>query len=273
VKDTFETLVVEEAGGICTVTIDNPPLNIFEWQLMRDLEVLSRELEESPDVRVVVFQSANDEFFIAHADVNLILLLPEEAPPRSDQLGFFHALVERVRQLPQATIAKITGCVRGGGSEFVLSCDMRFASDNAVFGQPEVALGLIPGGGGTQRLARLAGRSRALEIVLGCADFDADLAERYGWINRVVPSAEIDDFVGDLAGRIAAWPAAAVRRAKTAVDAAELGPVEGLLEEADLFNRSVAEPESRARMRAFLESGGQTRDVELNLGARAESLF
>ena len=163
-----------------------------------------------------MLSSANDEFFIAHADVSLILGLPREARPApNDELGFFHAMVDRFRTMPKATIAIVEGRVRGGGSELVSSMDMRFADiDRALFAQPEVALGIIPGGSGTQRLPALIGRGRALEVILGCADVDAPTAERWGWVNRALPAAELHAHVDALATRIASFPPRRDRRRK-----------------------------------------------------------
>ena len=164
------------------------------------------------------------------------------------------------------TIAQIEGRARGGGSEFALSLDLRFAAiDRAVLAQPEVALGIIPGGGGTQRLGRLLGRSRALEAVLGCADFDAETAERYGWVNRALPADEIGPFVEQLAHRIASFPPDAVRLAKQAVDAGLPSPRDGLLSEGHAFNQTLMDPELDARFDAALAAGAQTREGELDL--------
>jgi enoyl-CoA hydratase/carnithine racemase len=263
----YECLRVEVDAGVATVTIDHPPINLFDVALMIEIDRLGRELEEDASARVVVFQSADEEFFIAHADVEMILKLsPGEERP--SELGFFHAAMERFRNLPKVTIGKIEGRARGGGSEFLLSLDLRFgAIGRCIVGQPEVALGIIPGGSGTQRLPGLMGRGRALEVVLGCEDFDAELAERYGWINRALPAAEIGAFVERLARRIATFPPEAVALAKRAVDSAHLPVVEGLLEEWHCFQQSLATGVARERMTAFLEAGGQTREGELELGS------
>jgi len=265
--EALTALRVRCERGVAFVTIDHPPINLFDLTLIQEMIALGDLLQADDTVRVVVFDSANPDFFIAHADVHLIQMLPTEPPPKPTTLGFFHAMVERFRTLPQATIAKIEGRARGGGSEFVLSLDMRFgALGQAVLGQPEVALGIIPGGGGTQRLPRLVGRARALEIILGCQDVAADLAERWGYLNRALPPHELGPFVDALAFRIASFPAEAIALAKASVDAAG-GPVEpGLLEEAAAFDRAVATPEARARMTAFLEAGGQTPEMERDLG-------
>src|SRR5262249_43531555 len=161
------------------------------------------------------------------------------------------------RTMPVPTIAQIEGVCRGGGSELALSMDMRFAAiGRTVLGQPEVAVGILPGGSGTQRLPRLVGRARAMEIVLGAADFAAELAARYGYVNRALPPAQIGPFVDELAARIASFPRDAVARAKAAVLAAEVDVHAGLALEARLFEECVRLPEARARMEAFLANGG-----------------
>jgi enoyl-CoA hydratase/carnithine racemase len=264
----YSTLTVSRERGVATVTLDHPPMNLLDLVLMADLERLGRELEADTETRAAVFQSANPDYFIAHADVALIQRLPSEVPPKSEELSFFHQIVERYRTLPCATIGAIEGRARGGGSEFLLSLDLRFgALGRCVLAQPEVALGILPGGSGTQRLPRLIGRGRALEVILGCEDFDAELAERYGWINRALPAAELRPFVRALARRIASFPREAIALAKRAVDAADNTVREGLLEEAHLFHRTLAAPEARARMAAFLANGGQDPIAERDLGA------
>jgi enoyl-CoA hydratase/carnithine racemase len=214
---------------------------------------------------VLVVDSANPEFFIAHADVNLIAALPRtgEAPA---EVPLFSAMVQRFREMPVATIALIEGRARGGGSELVLGFDMRFAAlGRARLSQPEVALGIIPGGGGTQRLPRLIGRSRALEVVLGCDDIDAETAERWGYVNRALPDGELRSFVDNLARRIASFPKASIAHAKAAVAAVDPDLVPGLLEEGHRFNQTLTQDETVARMERFIAAGGQTRDVELEL--------
>ena len=271
--EEYDCLKVHSDSGVATVTIDHPPINLFDLTLIQEMDRVGRELEADGDVRVAVFQSANPDFFIAHADVALIRTLPVTVPPKATRLGLFHAMVDRFRTMPKATIGKIEGRARGGGSEFLLSLDMRFgALGRAILAQPEVALGIIPGGSGTQRLPRLVGRGRALEIVLGCEDFPAELAERYGYLNRALPAAELGPFVERLARRIASFPAEAIALAKASVAAAELPTVEGLLEEAHCFNQSLATSPAQERMQRFLALGGQTREVELDLGGLVEKL-
>ncbi len=270
--DGFESLRVRVERGVAWVTIDHPPINLFDRALLLDVHRVGVALADDADVRVVVFESADPEFFIAHADVSLIQQLPTDAP-KPTELGFFHAMVDRFRTMPKVTIAKIEGRARGGGSELALSLDMRFgALGRCILGQPEVALGIIPGGSGTQRLPRLVGRARAMEIVMGCDDVPADLAERWGYLNRALPPWELGPFVERLAHRIASFPAEAIALAKAAINAAELPTVDGLLEEAHCFDRTLATAAAQQRMARFLELGGQTRDVERDLPALVEKL-
>lgn len=261
--DELRSLRVAIRDGVATATIDHPPLNLLDLALIAELDALGRAMATDDAVRVLVLRSANPDFFIAHADVTLIQRLPTTAPPAPTALGPFHRMVERFRTMPKATIGVVEGIARGGGSELLLSLDMRFAAlGRARLAQPEVALGIIPGGSATQRLPRLVGRARALEIILGCDDVPADLAERWGYVNRALPAGELWPFVDRLAARIASFPASAIALAKEAVAAADRGVVEGLLAEADCFNRSVATPEAQERMQRFIAVGGQTVEVE-----------
>ena len=181
---------------------------------------------------------------------------------RPDQPAPVNQLLDVLRTTPKVSIALVRGIARGGGSEIALACDLRFATPDARFGQPEVALGIIPGAGGTQRLTRLVGRARALEVVLGCADVTGDEAAAMGYVNRVLADDEIDAFVRALAERIASLPPLAVAAAKRAVDAALPDPIPGLAVEGAAFTEARLDPEATRRMRRFLEVGGQTRDGE-----------
>ena len=269
----YAALRVEIHQAIAWVTIDHPPINLLDATLREEIDRLSREIASDDRVRVIVFQSANPDYFIAHADVNLFVGRSPVAPARSPDLNWIHSLGERLRTLPKVTIAKVEGRARGGGSEFTLNLDMRFAArGRAIFSQPEVALGIIPGGGATQRLPALMGRGRTLEAILGCDDFDADLAERYGWINRALAADDISAFVQRLATRIASFPETAIAQAKLAIAAAQPSPVPGLLEEAYRFTQSLSSPVASEVMGAFLRAGGQTREYELNLAARLGEL-
>jgi enoyl-CoA hydratase/carnithine racemase len=262
-------LSLEVVDGVGTVTIDNPPINLFDLGLYLGMAEMAQRLAVDPDVRVVVLRSANPEFWIAHFDVTLIQHLPTDAGTPTT-LNDFHAMCEAFRTMPKATIAVIEGRVGGGGSELALSCDMRFAAEGrAVFNQPEVALGILPGGSGTVRLSRLIGRSRTMEVILGCDDIDAILAEEWGWVNRALPSDELWEFVDRLARRIASFPPHAVQAAKAAILRAEKDVVEDLLAEAGAFNATLGHPDTVAALAAFMVNGGQTRDGELRLGALA----
>jgi enoyl-CoA hydratase/carnithine racemase len=262
--ENYSCLKIRTDHGVAFVTIDHPPINLFDAALIQELDRIGKELEDDRSIRVIVFQSADPEFFIAHADVKMIQQLPTTVPPKSTALGPFHQMVDRFRTMPKATIGMVEGRARGGGSEFLLSLDMRFgALGRAILGQPEVAVGIIPGGSGTQRLPRLIGRGRALEVILGCQDFPAELAEHYGYINRALPPQELTPFVERLAYRIASFPAEAIALAKAAVNAAELPTVEGLLEEEHYFYQSLATEEAQKRMAKFMELGGQTRQAEV----------
>ncbi|MFT3853793.1 MAG: enoyl-CoA hydratase/isomerase family protein [Ilumatobacteraceae bacterium] len=269
-------LSVELVDGVAVVTIDNGPVNLFDLGLYQSMATLADELAADDGVRVVVLRSANPDFFIAHFDVGLILRFPtggDEVGAAPTELNPFHAMCEAMRTMPKATIAVIEGRVGGGGSELALSCDMRFAAlGRAVFNQPEVALGIIPGGSGTVRLGRLIGRSRALETVLGCDDVDAATAERWGWVNRALAPDVLWPFVDRLARRIAGFPPHAVRAAKEAVLRAERGVVEDLLAEGAAFDATLGEPRACAAMEAFLANGGQTPEGELRLGELAGEL-
>jgi enoyl-CoA hydratase/carnithine racemase len=272
----YQLLRVRVEVGVATATIANPPINLITLTLMGELLRFAREVAVDDAVRVVVLRSDDSEFWLAHFDVNAILALPITGPPalaqRVDE-NPYHAMCELYRSMPKATIAEIGGRAGGGGSELALSFDMRFgALGQTLLSQPEVALGILPGGTGTQRLPRLVGRSRALELVLGCDELDAATAERWGYLNRALPPAELRPFVERLAHRIASFPAAAIALAKRAVLAAEPSWERGLLEESHLFQLLLRTPEAPARMRRFLELGGQTREVERRLGALCDEL-
>jgi enoyl-CoA hydratase/carnithine racemase len=268
----YEKLRVEAKGGVATVWIDNPPINLFDLGLYLEMQRVADALAADGDVRVVVLRSAVPGWFIAHFDVTLIQRIPTDLPAPTE-LNAFHRMVEAFRTMPKATIAVLEGRAGGGGSELALSCDMRFAALGvAVLNQPEVALGIIPGGSGTQRLARLVGRSRALEVVLGCDDVDAATAERWGWVNRALPPQDLGPFVDRLATRIASFPAHAVAAAKASVLRAEKEVEADLLAEGAAFNETLAFPDTQDAMARFLHLGGQTVDGESRLGDLAGRL-
>lgn len=265
--DDYELLRIAVDGGICRATIDHPPINLLDVQLLTEIGRLADEVASDDEVRVLVVDSADPEFFIAHADVELIRNLPTDDTSLHDELSPFNAAMERFRTLPKATIAVIEGTARGGGCEFAMAFDMRYAAlGTTVLGHPEVAVGIIPGGGGTQRLPRLVGRGRALEVILGCRDIDAETAEAWGYVNRALPADELRRFVDKLATRIASCPLTAISAAKRAVDVAldeQTDLTTGLRVEDQLMREALAQPAARERLQAILDAGAQTREFEL----------
>lgn len=258
---------IEHDGPVATIVVDHPPINLMTLGVFARLAAAVDEVANDEAVRAVVLRSALPGWFVAHFDVAAILGFPTDAPRApATELNAFHRMVEALRTMPKVTIAAIDGRVGGGGSELALGCDIRYATPGSVFNQPEVALGIVPGGSGTVRLARLLGRSRALEVILGGDDIDAATAERWGWINRVVPVHRIGDEVDRLAHRIARFPPAAVAAAKAAVLRAETAVVEDLLAEGDAFAALLGEAPTRSAMERFLALGGQTVDGETRLG-------
>ena len=253
-------------SGVAFVSINHPPINLLDEVLSAEFDRLGRELEADASIRVVVVQSALPDFFIAHSGLGRVGAASKIV---SHTRGFrlTQTIGERFRNMPKVTIAKVEGRARGGGSEIVLAMDMSFAAlGKAVFSQPEVAVGLVPGGGSTQRLPRLIGRGRALEVLLGCNDFSAELAERYGYINRALPADELTPFVEALARRIASFPAHTLAHAKAAVDIGTFGSLaEGLLAEAHESDLSVASEVTQARVAEALRVGAETYEGELEM--------
>jgi enoyl-CoA hydratase/carnithine racemase len=261
----FETLTVRKEGAVLFAEIAVPPMNLLGPELVRDLVSLIQRAEADAAIQVLVFKSADPDYFISHVDVTQIKEYREEAAKLTGEtsIGLLFRYLSASRLV---TTAQIEGRVRGAGSEFVLACDMRFAArESAIFSQMEPAFGQIPGGGAAQHLARLPGRARALEVMLSAQDYDAALAERYGWINRALPANEIGDFVSSLAHRIARFPAAGLLEVKDRVNAISLAPAEDFRRDSDLFLQLVDNPEAKKRIHAAINRGFQTRDAEMNL--------
>jgi enoyl-CoA hydratase/carnithine racemase len=262
----FETLVVRKEGAVVFAEIAAPPMNLLGPDLVRNLVSLITQVEADAAVKVLVFQSADPDYFISHVDVTRIAEYREEAAKLTGEasiaLLFRHLSASRI-----VTIAQIEGRVRGAGSEFILACDLRFAArESAIFGQFEPAFGQLPGGGAAQHLTRLLGRARALEVMLSAEDYDAELAERYGWINRALPADALGNFVKALAHRIARFPAAGLVTVKDRVNAIALAPVEDFRRDSDLFRESARTPETQSRIHAAMSRGFQTRGAEMALG-------
>lgn len=263
----YQLIRVAADGGICRATIDNPPINLLDLPLLDEIGRLTQDVAADDEVRVLIVDSADPDFFIAHADVSLIMGLPIDDTGLHDELSPFNAAMESFRTLPKATIAVIEGIARGGGSEWAMAFDMRYAAlGKALFAQPEVAVGIIPGGGGTQRLPCLVGRGRALEVILGGMDIDAATAEAWGYVDRALPADELRRFVDKLAARIASSPPEAIAAAKRAVDVALGGQADlaaGLRIEDQLLRETLAKPVARQRLQAIIDAGAQTREFEL----------
>jgi len=247
--------------GRWTITFNNPPINIFVPSTIVELGTVLTELEANSSVKVVVFQSANPDFFIAHLDV-------AKAAERPEVLGLWRDIVLRLSSMPVVSIAKIRGRTRGIGNEFVLACDMRFASrQSAIFGNPEVGVGLVPGGGALEWLPRLVGRSRALEIVLSGDDFNADIAERYGWVNRTLDDKDLDSFVDALVRRLASFDRETLAAAKAQINRFGTPTAAELQSSNDIFFSTLARPGAQARRAKVRGIGyGARSDFELNFG-------
>jgi len=261
----FETLTVRKETAVLFAEIAAPPMNLLGPELVRDLVSLIQWAEADDGLKVLVFKSADPDYFISHVDVTRIKEYREEAAKLTGEASIA-LMFRRLSTSRLVTIAQIEGRVRAAGSEFVLACDMRFASrESAIFAQPEVAFGVSPGAGGVQHLARLMGRARALEVMLSAQDYDADLAERYGWINRALPASGLVDFVRSLAHRIAAFPAAGLVAVKERVNAIAISPVEDFRLDSSLFSEGMRKPEAESRIQAAMRLGFQTRDAEMAL--------
>ena len=249
--------VTEETPAYWRIIFDYPPFNVADGTMFQALQDLLARINVDPSLRVVVYESANHDFYLSHFDLTgklgnvMTAVGPSGLPVLADTFV-------RITRSPVVSIAKIRGCVRGACSEFVLACDMRFASrENTRLGQPEVGVGLHPGGGGTERLPHLVGRGRALEIILGANDFDGETAERYGYVNRALPDTELDVFVDTLARRIASFDRRALSAAKTLVNSVSLPSADRLLDGLASFQAALMWTETQRRIEALLKRGLQ----------------
>ncbi len=249
--------VTEVTPAYWRITFDYPPFNVADGTMFEALQGLLARMDADSMLRVVVFESANRDFYLSHFDLTgklgnvMTAVGPSGLPILEDTFV-------RLTKSPVVSVAKVRGCVRGACSEFVLACDMRFASrENTRLGQPEVGVGLHPGGGGTERLPHLVGRGRALEIILGANDFDGDSAERYGYVNRALPDAELDAFVDTLARRIASFDRRALSAAKTLVNNVSLPSADRLLDGLTSFQAALMWTETQRRIEALLKRGLQ----------------
>ncbi|MFB7312112.1 enoyl-CoA hydratase/isomerase family protein [Streptomyces sp. NPDC056192] len=267
---TFASIRTRVEEGVLFATLDSGPLNLLGVDLVRDLVSLVDALYDDPgEVRVLVVDSASPEYFSAHVDLAAVPQYTAQAAkaggPGDASLGMF---LHKLARVPVVTIAKVRGRARGGGNELALACDMIFAArENALFGQFESGTGAMPGAGGVQHLTRRLGRARAIEAIASADDFDADLAESYGWINRAVPDAELDGFVERLATRIAGFPPEGVKAAKRAVNDLTLADPTQVRSDAVTFQSLIALPETRERLDHLASRGLQTPgELERDLG-------
>ncbi len=273
---TYETLRLTIEGGVATVTFDNPPVNVMTLRLMTELDTVFDQFIADRTIRVIVFESADPEFFLAHGDMTtaadptefgaLTVALDQKA-----SLNPMMRLHEKLRCLPQLTVVKLRGLARGGGAEFVSAADIRFGSERAGLAQFEAPSGILPGGGGTAYLPRLVGRARALEIVLGGDLINARTAEHWGWLNRVVADDQLDNFVTTFARRVASLPDGVLDAVFDAIQ-----PDSSIAPALDAANDSLgqlfARPAAAIRARALLDAGAQTRDGERRLEALVNGL-
>ena len=263
-SEQFTTFDVRIDDAVAWVTFDFPPVNVQGLPMLADLNVLADELESNRAIKVVVFQSAHPEIWVAHADTNFLKEMSGTAVSRDEvELLDLQSTLERISQLPQATIAKIEGFARGGGHEFALACDMRFAArGKAKFMQMEVGMGILPCGGGASRMARQVGLGRALEIILGAQDFDADQAEAYGTINKAFEPEEIGPYVEALATRIARFPADSIEACKRAVYASIDLPIDQALKEEAYWLYQATSKTPALKRFTIADEGGLQNDMD-----------
>jgi enoyl-CoA hydratase/carnithine racemase len=250
------------------VTLDHPPLNIFGPDTIPQLDEVITAIENDKDLRVVVFDSAVEGFFMTHYDFLAKLEDTTRLPPGPTGLQPLPEMLVRLSRAPVVSIASIRGRATGVGSELALACDMRFASrEKAILSHFEVGAGVVPGGGPMARLPRLMGRGRALEVLLGADDIRGDLAERYGYVNRSFPDSELDAFVESLATRIASFDKRALSDTKGFVDVASLPPDFEIAPEWDVCLASIMRPAAQERIRRLMELGfHKPGDTENRLG-------
>jgi enoyl-CoA hydratase/carnithine racemase len=265
---TREITLERRSPSYWRVTFDLPPLNIFGPREIPQLEAVVKSLESDDHVKVVVFESAIEGFFLTHYD---FLAKPDE--PAAERLGStglrpLPDMLARLSRAPVVSIASIRGRATGVGSELALACDIRFASrEKAILSQWEVGAGLVPGGGPMARLPRLMGRGRALEVLLGAEDINGELAQLYGYVNRSLPDSELDGFVDAFAVRIASFDKRAIAETKHLVNVASLPSDAEIAPEWDAFLSSVQRPATQARIKRLMELGfHKPGDVEDRLG-------
>ncbi|KAI0433895.1 ClpP/crotonase-like domain-containing protein [Xylaria sp. FL1042] len=242
-------------------TLSSPPFNLMDNAYFEAFYALVDDIAADPDVKVVVFNSSVEDFFVAHFDIL--------NPVSPDLTGNYWGNVTRLANLPVLTVAAIQGIARGGGAELAAALDVRFASkEKAIFGQPEVGIGVFPAGGGMRLLPRLVGRGRAMEIILGADDFDADTAALYGWINRAIPDDQFDEFIDTFARRVAGWDRYAIGHAKSIINLSGFPTSEEVLTDFAAFEAAFGQGAVAARVQAMAKAGFQTSETfEIHLNS------
>ena len=265
---TKQIHLTRRSSNYWRVTIDHPPLNIFGPDTIPQLDEVITAIETDEDVKVVVFDSAVEGFFLTHYDFVAPIENTTRLPPGPTGLQPLPDMLVRLSRAPVVSIASIRGRATGVGSELALACDMRFASrEKAILSHFEVGAGVVPGGGPMARLPRLMGRGRALEVLLGADDIPGDLAERYGYVNRSFPDADLDAFVESLATRIASFDKRAISETKRFVDVASLPPDFEIAPEWDVCLASIMRPAAQERIKKLMDQGfHKTGDLENRLG-------
>ena len=263
-----QILLTRRSPAYWCATINHPPLNIFGPDTIPHLNEVITAIENDEDVKVVVFDSAIEGFFLTHYDFLAKVEDTTGLPPGTTGLQPLPDMLVRLSRAPVVSIASIRGRATGVGSELALACDMRFASlEKAILSHFEVGAGIVPGGGPMARLPRLMGRGRALEVLLGADDIPGDLAEKYGYINRALPDAELDEFVDSLATRIASFDKQAISETKRFADVASLPPDYEIAPEWDVCFASIMRPAAQERIKKLMEKGfHKPGDVEMRLG-------
>jgi enoyl-CoA hydratase/carnithine racemase len=267
-RGTKQIHLTQHSPSYWRVTIDHPPLNIFGPDIIPQLDEIITAIETDENVKVVVFDSAIEGFFLTHYDFVSPIEHTTRLPPGPTGLQPLPDMLVRLSRAPVVSIASIRGRATGVGSELALACDMRFASrEKAILSHFEVGAGIVPGGGPMARLPRLMGRGRALEVLLGADDIPGDLAERYGYVNRSFPDADLDAFVESLATRIASFDKRAISETKRFADVASLPPDFEIAPEWDVCVASIMRPAAQERIKKLMDQGfHKPGDVENRLG-------
>lgn len=273
-RNTLQVRLNKSSPALWRVTFDNPPLNLMGPEFVVEFGEIVTAMENDEHVRVVVFDSGVEGFFLNHSDFTVKLEELTSLPQGPTGLEAWPDILVRITRAPVVSIAKIRGRATGNGSELSLACDMTFVSrEKALLSQWEVGVGMVAGGGPMARLPRLIGRARALEVLMGSDDIRGDVAEAYGYVNRSLPDAELDGFVDALASRISSFDKWAISNTKRLVNAASLPPDVELAAGWDACITSVSRPATAARIKAFMDLGfHKPGDVENRIGHYLEKL-